>query len=151
VAGERILVLNGPNLNLLGVREPEIYGTTTLAEIEQLLRQRAKALSCEVELHQDNAEGGLVDALQEARGRVAGVVLNPGALGHYGYSLRDAISACALPTVEVHLSNLYRREPFRRRLVTAEVAVGVISGLGPDGYGYALEAVVRHVRAKMAG
>lgn len=146
MAGERILVLNGPNLNLLGEREPEIYGRTTLAEIEDRVRRRAVELSCQVEFTQDNAEGGLVSALQAARHRCQGVVLNPGALGHYGLSLRDAISATRLPVVEVHLSNVHGREPFRRRLLTAQVAIGVVTGLGPSGYVFALEALLERLR-----
>ena len=146
MAGERILMLNGPNLNLLGEREPEVYGRTTLAEIEDRVRRRAKELSCEVEFAQDNSEGGLVDSLQQARERCQGVVLNPGALGHYGLSLRDAISASRLPVVEVHLSNVHAREPFRHRLLTAQVALGVVTGLGPSGYLFALEALLERLR-----
>jgi 3-dehydroquinate dehydratase-2 len=146
VAGERILVLNGPNLNLLGEREPEIYGSVTLAQIEDRVRQRAEELSCRVEFVQDNAEGGLVSALHQAREGFQGVVLNPGALGHYGLSLRDAIAAIRIPVVEVHLSNVHGRELFRRRLVTAEVALGVITGLGASGYLFALEALLERLR-----
>ena len=146
MAGERILVLNGPNLNLLGEREPEIYGPVTLEEIEDRVRRRAEELSCRVEFVQDNSEGGLVSALHQARGTFEGVVLNPGALGHYGLSLRDAIVAVRIPVVEVHLSNVHGREPFRRRLVTAEVALGVITGLGPSGYLFALEALLERLR-----
>lgn len=146
MAGERILMLNGPNLNLLGEREPEVYGRTTLAEIEDRVRRRAEELSCDVEFAQDNSEGGLVSALQQAPERCQGVVLNPGALGHYGLSLRDAISTIRLPVVEVHLSNVHSREPFRHRLLTAQVALGVITGLGPSGYLFALEALLERLR-----
>lgn len=146
MAGELILVLNGPNLNLLGEREPEVYGRVTLAEIEDRVRQRAEELSCRVEFTQDNAEGGLVGALHQARDRFQGVVLNPGALAHYGYSLRDAITAARLPVIEVHLSNVHSREPFRRRLVTAGVAIGVITGLGPSGYELALQGLLERLR-----
>jgi 3-dehydroquinate dehydratase-2 len=146
VAGERILVLNGPNLNLLGEREPEIYGSVTLAQLEDRVRQRAEELSCRVEFVQDNDEGAMVSALHRAREEFDGVVLNPGALGHYGLSLRDAIAAIRIPVVEVHLSNVHGREPFRQRLVTAEVTLGVITGLGPSGYLFALEALLERLR-----
>jgi 3-dehydroquinate dehydratase-2 len=146
VADERILVLNGPNLNLLGTREPEIYGRATLSEIEQRVRQRAEELSCQVGFAQHNGEGELVSAVQQATERYQGVVLNPGALAHYSLSLRDAIAATGVPVVEVHLSNVFGREAFRRRLVTADVALGVIAGLGPAGYVAALDALVERLR-----
>jgi 3-dehydroquinate dehydratase-2 len=141
----KILVVNGPNLNMLGIREPGIYGNTTLAEIEENLRDRANALDCELEFYQSNHEGAIVDYLQSRTGDANGVVINPGALAHYGVSLRDCIAALAglgIPTIEVHLSNVHAREEFRHRLMVAPVARGVIAGLGWRGYLLALEALV---------
>lgn len=135
----KVLVLHGPNLNLLGSREPGIYGRTTLAEINSRLEQEGARLGLDVETLQSNHEGVLIDRLHE--GGFQGVIINPGALTHYGYSLRDAIAACAVPVVEVHLSNIYAREEFRRHSVIAPVAGGQISGLGPRGYQLALEAL----------
>ena len=141
----RILVLSGPNLNLLGEREPAVYGATTLADIHRGLERRAGGLGVAVECRQQNGEGELVDALHAARLAAAGVVFNPGAYAHTSYALRDAVAAIRIPVVEVHISNVYAREPFRHRSVIAPVAWGSISGLGPLGYELALEALVRRV------
>jgi 3-dehydroquinate dehydratase-2 len=140
---KRLLVVNGPNLNLLGSREPEVYGTTTLADIEAMVRRRASELGCEVTCFQSNSEGAIIDFLQsEARG-ASGIVLNPGALTHYSFALYDCLRALRAPVIEVHISNLHARaESFRTRDVTAPAAVGVIQGLGPRGYLMAMEYLV---------
>jgi 3-dehydroquinate dehydratase-2 len=135
-----ILVLNGPNLNLLGSREPQIYGSMTLADIERDLDAAAAARRAKVSFFQSNHEGALVDRIQSARrDGVEFVVINAGALTHTSVALRDALAAVDLPFVEVHLSNVYRREPFRHRSLLADLAVGVVAGLGPAGYRFALQ------------
>ncbi len=136
-----IFVLNGPNLNLLGQREPDIYGLATLKEIETMCRDRAADLGHDIDFRQTNDEGKLVDWIQEARTGAQGIVINPAALGHYSIAIRDAIAACDLPVVEVHLSNIWAREEFRRTSVISAVVVGVISGLGTWGYVGAVEAL----------
>lgn len=141
----RILVVNGPNLNLLGTREPEIYGTLTLAELERRLEQAASELEVQIDFFQSNHEGGLIDAIQGAVGRYQGVLINPGAFTHTSLALRDCLVGVGLPAVEVHLSNLHRRERYRRRSHTAEAAIGVIQGFGPLGYELGLTALVRHL------
>jgi 3-dehydroquinate dehydratase-2 len=147
---ERLIVLiNGPNLNLLGTREPELYGQTTLADVEATLRAVSAAASppVEIESFQSNHEGALVDRIQECRGRAAGIIINPGALTHYSIALRDALAACGVPTVEVHLTNIHAREAFRHHSVIAPVAAGQIAGLGADGYVLALH----HLLARLDG
>ena len=143
-------VLNGPNLNLLGSREPAIYGTTTLAEIEARLVRIATSLSVSLTSAQANGEGQLIDTLHSWRGTVDGVVVNAGAYTHTSLALRDAFVATALPFVEVHLSNIYARELERRHSLLAESAIGVVCGLGADGYEYALRGLVRALRAGVA-
>lgn len=141
-----IAVINGPNLNLLGQREPDIYGGTTLAELEQQLRTRAVALGVSVEWTQSNHEGALVDVVQGLRGRVDGAIVNLGAYTHTSLALRDAFLAAPVPFIEVHLSNLYKREASRHHSLTADLAIGMVSGLGGRGYLLALEALVGILR-----
>jgi len=138
-----ILLLNGPNLNLLGEREPDIYGTTTLAELEQMVRARAHALGHTVRALQSNHEGALIDELHQSRHWADGVIFNPGAFTHYSYALRDAIAATKLRVVEVHLSDITRREPWRRVSVLEEVCAHRVMGKGTAGYLEALEWLVR--------
>ncbi len=142
----RIVVVNGPNLNLLGRRQPEVYGTTTLAQIEERLAARARELGAEVACYQTNHEGEMVDIIQREGERCQGFIVNPGALTHYSYAVRDALEAVGRPVVEVHLSNIHAREGFRRRSVVAPIALGQVSGLGWRGYLAALEALVGILR-----
>lgn len=135
-----VFVLNGPNLNLLGSREPRIYGTQTLAEIGEMLEQRARGHKLKLDIRQSNHEGVLVDWLQEAMARAAAVVINPGAYAHSSIALRDAVASLAIPVIEVHLTNIYAREGFRRQSLIGQVARGSILGLGPLGYLLALDA-----------
>lgn len=140
-----ILVLHGPNLNLLGQREPGIYGSVTLDTIDRQLEQAAKPLQVTLSLFQSNHEGVLVDAIHSALGQHQGILINAGAYTHTSVALRDAIAAVAIPTVEVHLSNLYRREAFRHRSYIAPVAIGQISGFGADSYRLGLDALVHYL------
>ena len=140
----RVLVINGPNLNLLGVRRPEVYGTTTLAELEERCRAWGAALGIQVETFQSNHEGDLIDRLHAALGAADGVVLNPGALAHYSYGLHDAVEAVALPVVEVHLTDITRREEWRAHSVVSPACCATISGHGAEGYREALELLAGH-------
>ena len=137
---DTVFVLNGPNLNLLGSREPRIYGTQTLADIEATLEQRAKGLKLHLDMRQSNHEGALVDWLHEAMAKASAVVINAGGYAHTSIAIRDAVAALPVPVIEVHLSNIYGREGFRRQSMIAQVARGSIVGLGPLGYVLALDA-----------
>ena len=143
----RIAVLNGPNLNLLGQREPEIYGHTSLADIERMVRQAAEGLGVEIEWLQTNHEGALVDAVQGLRGRADGALINAAALTHGSLALRDALLAVRVPFVELHLSNIFAREPERRHSMIADLAVGMVTGFGAQSYVLALQALVGRLRA----
>ena len=143
-----IAVLNGPNLNLLGEREPEVYGRATLQEIEAATRERARALGVDCSWTQTNHEGELVEAIQRLRGRADGAVINAAAFTHTSLALRDAFLAVKVPFVEVHLSNIFAREPERHRSLLADVAVGVVAGFGADSYRLGLEGVVHDLASR---
>lgn len=136
---KRILVVNGPNLNLLGKREPHIYGSKSLADLMDAVRVKAGELKVQVEFFQGNGEGEIIDFLQKEAPASAGIIINPGALSHYSLALFDCIQALTVPTVEVHISNIHAREEFRSKSVTARAARGVITGLGFSGYLFAME------------
>jgi len=137
----KVLLVNGPNLNLLGQRQPEIYGSMTLTEIEEKVAKRARELEVELVCLQSNDEGAIIDFIQKEGKNATGMIINPGALTHYSLALRDVIEAVDKPTIEVHISNIHAREEFRHRTVTGEVADAVIAGLGWHGYLIALEAM----------
>lgn len=139
-----VFVLNGPNLNMLGTRNPEVYGTTTLADLEQMVREHAAELGQEIDFRQDNREGVLVDWIQEARQSACGIVLNAAAYTHTSVAIHDALEAAELPVVEVHLSNVHRREEFRHRSFVSPQADVVIAGAGPQGYLMALDWLARN-------
>ena len=140
-----ILVLNGPNLNLLGTRQPEVYGATTLADIEAMCRAHGETLGFDVQCAQSNHEGVMIDAIHAAKGSHAGIVLNAGGFTHTSVALRDAVASVELPMVEVHLSNIHAREPFRHHSYLAGVALGQIAGFGAKGYVLALDALASHL------
>lgn len=144
----KILVINGPNLNMLGRREAKHYGTDTLPSIERALTEKGKALGCELTFFQSNHEGGIIDFIQEKALKADGILINPGALTHYGYSLHDALVDCGLPVVEVHLSDINAREGWRKISVISDVVIKQIAGLKRQGYLLGLEALVKHIRSQ---
>ena len=146
-----ILVIHGPNLNLLGTREPEHYGRLTLADIDQLLQAEAVTLGCSLRCHQSNSEGSLIDAIHQAVGTVDGIVINPGAYTHTSIALRDALVASGIPTVEVHLSNIFQREQFRHHSLISGIAVGTITGFRQHSYLLGLRALLQHLVDTAAG
>ncbi len=146
-----VLVLNGPNLNLLGTREPAIYGSETLKDVEARCVGRAKALGLTVDFRQTNTEGELVSWIQQAHAQASGIVLNAGAYTHTSIAIHDALRGCQLPVVEVHLSNIYKREPFRHHSYVSPAADGVICGFGPQGYELAIEALANILNANKKG
>jgi 3-dehydroquinate dehydratase-2 len=146
----RILVIHGPNLNLLGTREPQVYGQTSLAEINQELQQRATAAGYELETFQSNHEGALVDCIQQRGAQAALLIINPGAYTHTSIAIRDAILAVGIPVIEVHLSNIYRREPFRRQSYLSDIALGQVAGFGPASYVWALQAACHWLQEQEA-
>jgi 3-dehydroquinate dehydratase-2 len=146
-ANPKVLILNGPNLNMLGVREPAVYGRDTLADVEKLCRKTAKTLGLAIDFRQSNLEGELVTWIQQARGRMAGIIINAGAYTHTSVALLDALSLTELPVIEVHLSNIYKREAFRHKSYISPVARGVLCGFGAHGYALALEGLACMVKA----
>lgn len=140
-----ILLLNGPNLNLLGTREPEKYGSTTLGEIVSQLETQAQEMDVELSHLQSNAEHVLIESIHQARGNIDFILINPAAFTHTSVALRDALLSVAIPFIEIHLSNVYAREPFRHHSYLSDIAVGVICGLGADGYNFALQAAVNRL------
>lgn len=144
----RILIINGPNLNRLGLREPEIYGRFTLKDLEELLKKEGETLGLEIDFFQSNSEGEIIDRIQDAKDKYDGIVINPGAYTHYSIAIRDAISGENIPTVEVHISNIYKREEFRRYSLIAPVVIGQISGFGIYGYVLALYGINNYLRGR---
>lgn len=141
----RVLLLQGPNLNILGKRKPEVYGHTTMKQINDMVRARAEELDCELLILQSNQEGVLVDHIQRCMSECDGILINPGALTHYGLSLREALEAAGMPVVEIHISNIHAREEWRRTSVISPVTLGQVVGFGPRGYVAALELLLGHL------
>lgn len=147
----RLLLLNGPNLNMLGRRDPKVYGNFTLGDVEALTRQTAEELGWQIDCYQSNHEGDLVDRIQQARGGYDGILLNAGALTHYSYALHDAIEACGLPVMEIHISDIQKREPFRRISVIHPACCGQVAGFGIDSYRIGTEELCRLLKGKQHG
>jgi 3-dehydroquinate dehydratase-2 len=147
----KLLLIHGPNLNLLGAREPDVYGKTTMEEINRRVTDFAKEKSAEIRIMQSNSEGAIIDAIQDARGWASGILINPGAYTHYSHAIRDAISAVRLPAVEIHISNVSAREEFRRHSVIAPVCVGSVSGFGWCSYKLGLIGLLEHLETGAGG
>lgn len=143
---KRFLVINGVNLNMLGIREPGVYGNNTLAELEKSISEKADGLGCEVDFFQSNFEGEICEKIQQALGVYDGIIINPGAFTHYSYAIRDALGSVKLPAIEVHISNIHKREEFRHKSVIVPECIGQICGLGFIGYSLALEALFDAVK-----
>ncbi len=143
----KLMVINGPNLNMLGVREPEVYGEKTYADLEQYIEDYAAERDCEAIVLQSNSEGELIDFIHHALGSCDGIIINPGAYTHYSYAIFDALQAVNLPAIEVHISNIHKREEFRRKSVTAPACIGQICGLGLRGYALAIDYLLEEVKA----
>ena len=141
----RLLLMNGPNLNLLGQREPEIYGTTTLADIEAMVAKYAQERGAELDCYQSNHEGALIDKIQQSQGVYDGIVFNPGAYTHYSYAIHDAITSVDVPVVEIHISDISNREDFRSKSVLVDACIGQVKGLGKEGYLRAVDLVLEHL------
>ncbi|MEI7668680.1 MAG: type II 3-dehydroquinate dehydratase [Pseudomonadota bacterium] len=141
-----ILIINGPNLNMLGKREPEIYGKETLDDIKNLCETKAKSLSFAINFYQSNNEGEIIDLIQKSENTASGIIINPAGLGHSSVALMDSLLATSIPSIEVHLSNIYKREEFRHHTYTSKAVKGVISGFGSFGYIMALEAIAREIK-----
>ena len=142
---KKIFVIHGPNLNLLGIRETDIYGSMTLKELNKLVKKYAQSKGVNVKFFQSNHEGKIIDEIHRARNKFDGIIINPGALTHYSYALRDAIAGIGIPTVEVHLSDIHKREDFRKKSVIKDVCVGQISGLGKDSYLQAIDLLIERL------
>lgn len=142
----KILIINGPNLNMLGIRNTSVYGNKTLDDINIEIRKAAEQESLEIDFFQSNIEGEMIDCIHKAYGVYQGIIINPGAYSHYSIAIRDAIEAVSIPSVEVHISNIYNREPFRRHSVISEVCIGQICGLGYLGYIYAMNALKQYMK-----
>lgn len=140
-----LLLINGPNLNMLGVRNPEVYGKTTLSDIESALTEKANSKNCTLSCFQSNHEGAIIDEIHAAYKKIDGIIINPGAYTHYSYAIRDALESVSIPTVEIHLSDIHNREPFRSISVIEPVAIKQIAGYGADGYSMALDFLVEHL------
>ncbi len=145
---KKLLLINGPNMNMLGIRQPEIYGSDTLETIEKLTVERAKTLGYECECFQSNYEGAIVEKIHSAYGRVDGIIMNPAAFTHYSYAIADAVSAVALPTIEIHMSDIHSRESFRHNSVILPYCIGQVAGLGKESYGVGVEKLVDHLEGK---
>ncbi|MBR2499525.1 MAG: type II 3-dehydroquinate dehydratase [Clostridia bacterium] len=142
----KILLINGPNLNMLGIRNPKVYGKTTLKDIEKELTAYARTENCKLYCFQSNHEGSIIDKIHAAYKKIDGIIINPGAFTHYSYAIRDALESVSIPTVEIHLSDIHNREEFRKTSVISPVAIKQIAGHGKDGYGMALDSLLEHIK-----